>query len=176
MLSYCFIAKQCIFSRDCIIMQICKTVNGLHSHKKSFTLWDKKRSPFNMTTFFSQLRIFFGVPRQNRAFARKIATHFSKSKVWMQSLFRLKLLWSDATNSAAWMVCEEKCTGEKLKCWRCCCCPNTFTVLQIATPKQSVAKLTFCCNNSYLHNKISGNSQNPSFLKRALCHPADDLV
>ena len=54
--------------------------------------------------------------------------------------------------------------------------PKYVTVLQIATPKQSVAKLTFCCNNSYLHNKISGNSQNPSFLKKALCHPADDLV
>ena len=107
---------------------LCKSAKRLMGYTliKSHLLFEIRKEALSTWPFFSQLRIFFGVPRQNRAFARKIATHFSKSKVWMQSLFRLKLLWSDATNSAAWMVCEEKCTGEKLKCWRCCCCPNTL--------------------------------------------------
>ena len=51
----------------------------------------------------------------------------------------------------------EKCTSEKLKCWRCCC-PNTLLCCKLLP--QSVAKLT-CCNswslleqNSYTTSKL----------------------
>ena len=64
-LSYCFIAKQCIFSRDCIIMQICKTVNGLTLIKSHLLKREIRKEPFNMHRFSSFAFI------QNESFASR---------------------------------------------------------------------------------------------------------